>query len=96
MLHCSWNFRFITEQNRKQNLSFGTYMIVETDGQFAINTINELDSILESYSSVSKNLLKRREAGNQKGRIMDMSHMARVRDKKILLSGSSCGYYPYG
>lgn len=38
-------------------------MIIEREGQFAINTVNELDRILESYSVVNKNIFKTREEG---------------------------------
>lgn len=55
--------RFITEQNRKRSpTSWDLYDCRERQ-KFIINTINELDSILVSYSSVNKKILKAREEG---------------------------------
>lgn len=57
--------RFVTEQNRERSLTSGS-LYNYRERQFPISTINELDSILESYSAVAKKTLKAREEGVRK------------------------------
>lgn len=92
----------------KDSCLHGTYMIIERDGQFAINTVNELDSILESYSVVNKNIFKTREEGlgvrsnGMPGKGREGLWMCWVRQGSevttliLFLPGNSCGHHPNG